>query len=86
MSQRGISLELVEFARQFGEPNLDKIVLDPKGLRQMIDVCRDFERKAKKALDKGGLVVVEAGGTLITTYRLDSFDRRKAYRRKRSRH
>lgn len=86
ISQRGINLELVEFARQFGEPNQDRIVLDRRGLGRLLEAMRDFERKAKKVIDKGGLVVVEDGDALITTYRLDSFDRRKAHRRKRSRH
>jgi hypothetical protein len=31
-------------------------------------------RKVIKALDKGGVVVVEAGGKLITTYNVDSYD------------
>lgn len=83
MSQRGIGLELVELARQFGEPNQDRIVLGRKHLSQLLAAIRDLERTAKKALDKGGIVVVEDGEALITTYRLDSFDRRKAHARKR---
>lgn len=86
MSQRGMSLELVEFARQFGEPTQDKVVLGRKGLVQLLAAVRDLERTAKKAMDKGGVVVIEDGDSLITTYRVDSFSRRKAYRRKRSRH
>jgi hypothetical protein len=42
-----------------------------------------MERTGKKALNKGGLVVVQDGEALITTYHRDSFDRRKAYSRKR---
>lgn len=86
MSQRGISLELLEFARQFGEPNQDKVVLNRKGLGRLLEAIRGFERTAKKALDKGGIVVVEDGEALITTYRLDSYVRRKGRRSKRSRH
>jgi hypothetical protein len=42
-------------------------------------VFRDLERTAMRALDKGGLVVVEGDdGTLITTYNLDSYDRARA--------
>lgn len=78
ISQRGITLELVDLARQFGEPSQDKIVLGRKGLTNLIASVRQIERTALKALDKGGLVVVEDGDVLITTYRLDSFDRKKA--------
>lgn len=80
MSQRGITLDLVNLARQFGEPTQDKIVLGRKGLSQLLAAVRELERTTKKALDKGGIVIVEDGETLITTYRADSFDRRKAYR------
>ena len=83
MSQRGINLDMVELARQFGVPVQDKIVLGRKNIDQLLAALREIERTAKKARDKGGVVVVEDGEALITTYRLDSFDRRKAYSRKR---
>jgi hypothetical protein len=44
MSQRGMTLELVELARQFGEPTQDKIVLGRKGLGQLLGAVRDIER------------------------------------------
>lgn len=78
MSQRGITLDLVHLARQFGEPSQDKIVLGRKSLGRLLVAVRELERTTKKALDKGGIVVVEDGE--ITTYRADSFDRRKAHR------
>ena len=81
MSQRGITQEIVDLVCQFGEPNLDKIVLGRKMLAELIAGARQLERTAKKAIDKGGVIVVEDGDTQITTYRLDSYDRRKARRR-----
>ncbi|QOZ66558.1 DUF4258 domain-containing protein [Bradyrhizobium arachidis] len=78
MSQRGISLEMVELVRRFGEPDQDKIVLGRKSLRELIAAMQRLERTAKEAMDKGGCVVVEDGDSLITTYRLDSYDRRKS--------
>lgn len=77
MSQRGISLEMVELACQFGEQRQDKIYLNRKGLESLIASLRRIERTAMKALDKGGIVVVEDGGALVTTYDFDSHDRRK---------
>jgi hypothetical protein len=72
MSQRGISGDMVDLARRFGRDDQDKYVLDRKGLRGLLDELRDLERKVIKALDKGGVVVVEADGALITTYSADS--------------
>ena len=34
----------------------------------------------KNILKKGGVVVVSESGTLITTYKLDSYDRRLAFK------
>jgi hypothetical protein len=78
MSQRGIRQELVALAQRFGEPQKDKVVLGRKGLQSLLNELRDLERMAVKAMDKGGLVVVEAGDVLITAYNLDSYDRRKS--------
>jgi hypothetical protein len=79
MSQRGITGELVDLARQFGRDDHDRLVLDRKGLRELLNNVRCLERVVLKALDKGGVVVVEAGGVLITTYNAQSFDAGRAY-------
>ncbi|CAN2536303.1 hypothetical+protein [Methylocapsa aurea] len=73
MSQRGVTMELVELVRDFGEIDQDKRVLGRRELQELISSLRDIERKALKALDKGGLVVVEADGRLITTYARNGF-------------
>lgn len=80
MSQRGMTLDIVDLAQQFGDIHQDKRFLSRKGLQQLIASARQIERAAKKALDKGGVVVVEDNGALITTYRFDSYDRKKARR------
>ena len=79
MSQRGISGDLVNLVQQFGRGEQDRLVLDRKGLCGLLSAVRDLERVVKKALDKGGVVVVEAGGALITTYNTNSFDGRRAH-------
>lgn len=78
MSQRGIRQELVTLTQRFGEPVQDKVVLNRKGIQTLLGELRDIERVVMRALDKGGVVVVESGGSLITTYNLDSYDRGKA--------
>lgn len=77
MSERGITSDMVDLVRQYGEFNHDKIVLGRKALDRLLIAVRQLECIARKTRDKGGLVVVESGGSLITTYRLDSYDRRK---------
>ena len=80
MSQRGMTLDIVELAQQFGDVHQDKTFLSRKVLQQLIESARQIERTAKKALDKGGVVVVEDNGALITTYRFDSYSRKKVRR------
>jgi hypothetical protein len=77
MSQRGITADLVELVRQFGHDDQDRLVLNRKDLHGLLNGLRGLERTVLKALDKGGVVVVETGGALITTYNHDSFDRRR---------
>ena len=81
MSQRGIPGDLVELVRQFGRDDEDRLILNRKDLHGLLCELRGLERNVLKALDKGGVVVVEAGGALITTYNLDSFDRRRSHDR-----
>ena len=71
MAQRGISGDLVELVRRYGRDDKDRLILSRKDLRGLLDQMRDLQRVVMKALDKGGLVVVEADGALITTYNFD---------------
>jgi hypothetical protein len=81
MSQRGIPGELIGLVRQYGRDDHDRLVLNRKELRGLLSEVRGLERLVLKALDKGGVVVVEADGVLITTYNAESFDSRRAYAR-----
>lgn len=79
MSQRGIEQVLVDLVLDFGDRGPDgKVVLNRRGLQALCERLNNLRRDAQKALQKGGVVVVEEDGRLITTYRLDSFDRRRA--------
>ena len=81
MSQRGIKRALIDLTLQFGEDQQDRCVLGRKGLEQLLEELRDLERATMQALDKGGIVVVQADGALITTYGVDSYSRRHAHGR-----
>ena len=76
MSQRGIKTELVELAMQLGYPRHDgKVVLNRKALLTFIDELTRLRSKALDAVKRGGLVVVAVDGRMITTYRMDSYQR-----------
>jgi len=77
MSQRGITGEMVELALQFGIVSGDRTALSRDDLEALLHQLRRAQRITLKLLDKGGIVVVEAGGSLITTYNRSSFDRRR---------
>ena len=79
MSQRGIRQDIVDLVLRYGEYKQDKVILGRKGLEILLKELREIERVTLRALDKGGVVVVVSGDPLITTYNLNSFNRRKAY-------
>ena len=81
MSQRGISGDMVDLARRFGRDDHDKCILNRRDLHGLLEELRGLERKVIKALDKGGVVVVEADGALITTYNADSYAREQIHGR-----
>jgi hypothetical protein len=78
MSQRGITGELVSLVRQYGRDDQDRLILNRRDLHDLLDGVRNLQRVVLKALDKGGVVVVEADGAVITTYNVESFDARRA--------
>ncbi len=71
MNQRGMTSSLVALALENGYWRGDKCILDRKMIRQFVDDLDRQRKIALKALDKGGVVVVEAGGEAITTYRVE---------------
>jgi hypothetical protein len=76
MSQRAINQKLVELALEFGvEAQNGKVILNRQGLVVLLEQLKQLHQTAQKAIQKGGLVVVHEGEVLITTYRLDSFQR-----------
>jgi len=78
MSQRGIRQSLVDLTLRFGEDVQDKCVLGRRGLEQLLRELRELERTTMQALDKGGVVVVQSDGDLITAYDVDSYRRSRA--------
>lgn len=73
MSQRGVSREMVNLVRDHGILEGDKIILGRRDAARLIEELMEKLRVLKKIQDKGGIVVVESGETLVTTY---NFQRR----------
>jgi len=80
MNQRGMTRDLIDLALEYGEIEQDRHVLDRKRLQRLLDQHRRIERTILRAMDKGGVVVVEDNGSLITTYTAESYDRRKKHK------
>ena len=79
MSQRGIKQELVRLVLSFGEYCQDgKVILGKKTLKVLLDELKILQRIARQAHERGGYVVAAEGDKLITTYRLDSYNKTAA--------
>ena len=68
MSQRGISRAMVELVLEHGTPEQDKTTLGRKEALTRLASLRREEQLLKKVIDKGGVVVVSEGDSVITTY------------------
>ncbi|MCT6701377.1 hypothetical protein [Rheinheimera sp. 4Y26] len=77
MSQRGITTGLVNLVSQFGVEHGDKLILNKKNTEALLKALENMKKDLLDIHKKGGIVVVECGDTLITTYALDSFSRKK---------
>ncbi|MCE7796526.1 hypothetical protein LWE61_08115 [Sphingobium sufflavum] len=68
MNQRGIPGALVDLVLSHGHWDGDACKLDRKDLCKLKAEVEMLRSTVLKALDKGGLAVVEAGGALVTAY------------------
>ena len=75
ISQRGIREATVELAQQHGIPQGDKLVLGRKQIQSVLEALDRERKELIRAIDKGGVIVVECGGVLITAYDFDSRNR-----------
>ena len=75
ISQRGIRQSTVELAQRYGVRKGDKLILSKKQLRNLLSEFDLIRKNLLCAMDKGGVVVVEDNGVLITAYDFDSYCR-----------
>ncbi|HSV98122.1 MAG TPA: hypothetical protein VLM75_14465 [Spirochaetota bacterium] len=66
--QRGISERMIDLAFICGRDERDRVILDRRGLHRLIGEVDDLRRLLLRTLDKGGIVVVERDGVLITAF------------------
>jgi len=66
--QRGITNRMIELTLEFGEIQADKIRLGTRRIKKLLRTHKELKKDLLKILDKGGLVVVASGATLITAY------------------
>ena len=75
MKQRAIGQRLVDLTLEFcAECHDDKVILNRQSLHLLITELKAMEQAAQRAADKGGLVVIREGDTLVTAYRFNSFN------------
>ena len=65
MSHRGVTKDLVDLVLAHEG---DRAILNQKSAKRLLAELQHQQRIVKKIIDKGGLVVVSTGETLITTY------------------
>jgi len=68
MTQRGITRSMIDLVLEYGQLEQDKAVLNRKRAQELIRELEEKLRTAKKILDKGGCVVIEADNAILTTY------------------
>lgn len=78
MSQRSITERAFALVKSFGVRDGDKLVLNRKACDAADHELEMLQHTLRKARARGGLVLVESGDVLITTYALDSYSRTAA--------
>jgi hypothetical protein len=72
INQRGIREATVELAQKHGCAHGDKLILGRKQIRSVLEALDRERKELIRAMDKGGVIVVESCGDLITAYDFDS--------------
>lgn len=78
MSQRRITSEIVKMVGIFGIYNGDIITMTGMNCEFLSNVPAKFKRTLDKIAQKGSCTVVNRGRSLITAFRVDSFNRNLA--------
>jgi hypothetical protein len=77
MSQRGIKQSTLDLVGRFGVWAGDKQILNRKACKAALKELNRVRKQLIKAQERGGYVLVEAGGQEITAYALNSYSNKK---------
>jgi len=66
--QRGITNRMIELTLEYGIVQADKIKLGTRRIKKLLRTHKELKSDLLKILDKGGLIVVASGTSLITAY------------------
>ena len=66
--QRGITNTMIELTLEYGQMTGDKIKLGKRAIKNLLAKDKTYKSDLLKIMDKGGLIVVFSGMTLITVY------------------
>jgi hypothetical protein len=78
LNQRSIKYQMLDIVKAFGVEieNGEKTVLNKKSIHAALAELKRVSADMQKMLGRGGMVLVESGGTEITAYALDSYKRK----------
>lgn len=69
MNQRAISQEIVDLVLSFGEPNhRGQFILNRQAAAELMERLNIMRHNVARVFNKGGVVVVQDGEKLVTTY------------------
>ena len=66
--QRGITKKMIDITLAYGKVKGDKIRLGTRRIKELLRTKGELKSELLKIMDKGGLVVVFSGASLITAY------------------
>ena len=66
--QRGITKKMIDLTLEYGKLKGDKIRLGTRKIQELLRTKVGLKSELLKIMDKGGLIVVFSGATLITAY------------------
>ncbi len=66
--QRGITKKMIDITLEYGKLKGDKIRLGTRRIKELLRTKGELKSELLKIMDKGGLIVLFSGATLITTY------------------
>jgi hypothetical protein len=68
MHNRGITNSMIDIVQMFGYLVVDRVMMDKKQIQKLLAEINELRHQLIKMYEKGGVVVVESNGILITAF------------------